>query len=156
MRSFESVDEKNIEDWLQSDVCELGFQHLTYTDIANTAAKQKVEEDGGNESEEEGESVRVSHCMVLQCVDTLLDYMGHRGFEYSDITAVRKICTAVRSLNSSQEQATIRNYFFKCHLCKKCKVICAAYIIFWIIHVFDYLCVFSPPLACIIGSSLHM
>jgi hypothetical protein len=36
---------------------------------------------------------------------TLLNYMGQRGFEYSDITATRKICTAMRrSLNSSQKK----------------------------------------------------
>jgi hypothetical protein len=50
---------------------------------------------------------------VLQYVDTL-DYMGHRGFKYSDITAAMKIRTAVRrSLNSSQKQATIINCFSK-------------------------------------------
>jgi hypothetical protein len=29
MRSFEDIDEDNIEEWLQSDVCEVGFQHMT-------------------------------------------------------------------------------------------------------------------------------
>jgi hypothetical protein len=48
--------------------------------------------------------VCISHSMVLQCVDTLLDYMGQRGLKYSDIAAARKIRTAVRrSLNSSQK-----------------------------------------------------
>jgi hypothetical protein len=59
-------------------------------------------------------SASVSHGMVLQCVDTLLDYMGQRGFEYSDITATSKIDTAmIRSLNSSQKQAPISNCFSK-------------------------------------------
>jgi hypothetical protein len=40
MRSFENIDEDNVEEWLQSDTCELGFQHLTDTDIANAAMKQ--------------------------------------------------------------------------------------------------------------------
>jgi hypothetical protein len=44
MRSFENIDEDNIEEWLQSDACELGFQH---TDIVSAAAKQKAEEEGG-------------------------------------------------------------------------------------------------------------
>jgi hypothetical protein len=58
--------------------------------------------------------MRISHSMALQCVHTLLDYMGQRGLEYTDITAARKICTAVSSsLNSSQKQATITNYFSK-------------------------------------------
>jgi hypothetical protein len=33
----------------------------------------------------------ISHNIVLQCIDTLLDYMDQRGFKYSDITAARKI-----------------------------------------------------------------
>jgi hypothetical protein len=32
MRSFKSIDENNVERQ-QSDVCELGFQHMTDTDI---------------------------------------------------------------------------------------------------------------------------
>jgi hypothetical protein len=66
---------------------------MTDTDITNTAVKQKGEEEGGeNESEEEGKrSELVSHSMVLQCVD-----MSERCFAYSDTTATRKICTAVR------------------------------------------------------------
>jgi hypothetical protein len=32
---------RSFEQWLQSDACELGFQHMTDRDIANAAAKQK-------------------------------------------------------------------------------------------------------------------
>jgi hypothetical protein len=35
IRSFENADKDNIEEWLQSDVCELGFQHITDIDIVN-------------------------------------------------------------------------------------------------------------------------
>jgi hypothetical protein len=50
------------------------------------------------------ESVHVRYSMTLQRVDTLLDYVSQRYFEYSDITAARKIHTAMRrSLNSSQK-----------------------------------------------------
>jgi hypothetical protein len=47
--------------------------------------------------------------------------MGQRRFEYSDITAARKIHTAMkRSLNSSQKQVTITHYFSKQQqLCEK-------------------------------------
>jgi hypothetical protein len=106
IRSFENIDEDN-EEWLQSDVCELGFQHKTDMDIVNAVTKQKGEEEGGeDENEEEVESSeRVSHSKTLQCVDTLLDYMGQKGF----ITAVRKIHTVMRrSLNSSQKQSTLQ------------------------------------------------
>jgi hypothetical protein len=32
-----------------SDACELSLQHMTNTDIANAAMKQKGEEEGGDE-----------------------------------------------------------------------------------------------------------
>ncbi|GBL77155.1 hypothetical protein AVEN_12785-1 [Araneus ventricosus] len=38
----------------------------------------------------------ISHSAALQSVETLLDYMGQRGFDYGDITAVRKICVDIR------------------------------------------------------------
>jgi hypothetical protein len=28
VRSFENIDKGNIEEWLQSDACEVGFQHV--------------------------------------------------------------------------------------------------------------------------------
>ncbi|GBM86809.1 hypothetical protein AVEN_169405-1 [Araneus ventricosus] len=33
----------------------------------------------------------ISHSAALQSVETLLDFMGQRGFDYGDITAVRQI-----------------------------------------------------------------
>lgn len=33
----------------------------------------------------------ISHSAVLHFVDTLLDYTGWRGFDYSDITVVHKM-----------------------------------------------------------------
>jgi hypothetical protein len=67
MRSSENVSEDNIEEWLQSDACELSLQHMTDTDITNAATKQKGEEEGGeDEIEEEGESSEsISHSMAL-------------------------------------------------------------------------------------------
>jgi hypothetical protein len=35
VRSFENVNKDNVEEWLQSDARELGFQHITDTDIVN-------------------------------------------------------------------------------------------------------------------------
>jgi hypothetical protein len=74
--------------------------------------KRKGEEEGWKDKSKEGQSNEcISHSMSLQCVDTLLDYMGQTGLKYSDITAARKIRTAVRrSLHSSQKQLTITHY----------------------------------------------
>ncbi|GBM57333.1 hypothetical protein AVEN_34433-1 [Araneus ventricosus] len=38
----------------------------------------------------------ISHSAALQSVETSLDYMGQRGFDYGDITAVRKIRVDIR------------------------------------------------------------
>ncbi|GBN57754.1 hypothetical protein AVEN_81006-1 [Araneus ventricosus] len=54
----------------------------------------------------------VSHSATLQSVETLLDYMGQRGFDYSDITAVRKICVNIQEMNKQQKQKRI-TYFLK-------------------------------------------
>jgi hypothetical protein len=42
MRSFESIDEDNVEQWLQSDACELGIQYMTGTDAAKKQKKWRV------------------------------------------------------------------------------------------------------------------
>ncbi|GBM70326.1 hypothetical protein AVEN_102661-1 [Araneus ventricosus] len=50
----------------------------------------------------------ISQSAVLQSVETLLDYMEQRGFDYGDITAVRKICVDIR------QEMNKENYrFFK-------------------------------------------
>ncbi|GBM79255.1 hypothetical protein AVEN_238871-1 [Araneus ventricosus] len=52
----------------------------------------------------------VFHSATLQSVETLLDYMGQRGFDYSDITAVRKICVNIQEMNKQQEQKRITDF----------------------------------------------
>ncbi|GBO27848.1 hypothetical protein AVEN_263201-1 [Araneus ventricosus] len=47
----------------------------------------------------------ISHSVALQSVEILLDYMGQKGFDYGDITAVRKICVDIRQeMNKQQKQ----------------------------------------------------
>jgi hypothetical protein len=91
MRSSENNDKDNKER-LQIDACELNFQHLTNKNVAN--------ENGQDDSEGEQSSECISHRMTL----LLPDYISHRGFKYSYITATREICTALlmRSLHSPQ------------------------------------------------------
>jgi hypothetical protein len=67
MIRFENVNKYNAEEWLQSDACELGFQHMTDIDIANAAVKQKDEEGGEDKSEEGGQSSEcITHNMIIQ------------------------------------------------------------------------------------------
>ncbi|GBM82182.1 hypothetical protein AVEN_178939-1 [Araneus ventricosus] len=56
----------------------------------------------------------ISHSAALQPVETLLDYMGQRGFAYGDITAVRKICAYIRQeMNKEQKQRRITDFKYK-------------------------------------------
>ncbi|GBL66057.1 hypothetical protein AVEN_157624-1 [Araneus ventricosus] len=53
----------------------------------------------------------ISHSAAPQSVETLLDYMRQRGFDYGDITAVRKICVDIRQeLNKQQMQRLITDF----------------------------------------------
>ncbi|GBN42910.1 hypothetical protein AVEN_246748-1 [Araneus ventricosus] len=54
----------------------------------------------------------ISHSAALQSVESFLDYMGQRGFDYGDITAVRKICVDIRQeMNKQQKQRLITDFF---------------------------------------------
>ncbi|GBN48810.1 hypothetical protein AVEN_30620-1 [Araneus ventricosus] len=53
----------------------------------------------------------ISHSAALQSVETLLDYTGESGFDYGDITAVRKICVDIRQeMNKKQKQRRITDF----------------------------------------------
>ncbi|GBN29360.1 hypothetical protein AVEN_119841-2 [Araneus ventricosus] len=56
------------------------LQKLDNGESASTDAEDVL--NGGN---------TISHSAALQCMEALLDYMGQRGFDYGDITAVRKL-----------------------------------------------------------------
>ncbi|GBN87100.1 hypothetical protein AVEN_72463-1 [Araneus ventricosus] len=67
--------------------------------------KQKLEIlqklDNGESASTDAEDVlkegnTISHSAALQSVEILFDYMGQRGFDYGDITAVRKRCVDIR------------------------------------------------------------
>ncbi|GBN65533.1 hypothetical protein AVEN_225582-1 [Araneus ventricosus] len=75
--------------------------------------KQKLEIlqklDNGESASTDAEDVlnegnTFSHSATLQSVETLLDYMGQRGFDYTDTTAVRKICVDIRQEMNKQQK----------------------------------------------------
>ncbi|GBN55750.1 hypothetical protein AVEN_26657-1 [Araneus ventricosus] len=77
------------------------LQELDNGESASTDAEDALNE--GN---------TISHSVALQSVETLLDCMGPRGYDYGDITAVRKICVDIRQeMNKQQKQRRIA-YFF--------------------------------------------
>ncbi|GBM67113.1 hypothetical protein AVEN_59329-1 [Araneus ventricosus] len=77
------------------------LQKLDNGESANTDAEDVLNE--GN---------TISHSAALPSVETLLDYMGQRGFDYGDITAVRKICVDKRQeMNKQQKQRRITDFF---------------------------------------------
>ncbi|GBM32687.1 hypothetical protein AVEN_223470-1 [Araneus ventricosus] len=80
--------------------------------------KQKLEIlqklDNGESASTDAEDIlnqenTISHSAALKSVETLLGYMGQRGFDYGDITAVRKICVDIRQkMNKEQKQSTLQ------------------------------------------------
>ncbi|GBM52179.1 hypothetical protein AVEN_178894-1, partial [Araneus ventricosus] len=78
---------------------------------------QKLDNGGSARTDAEdvlNEGNTISHSAALQSVETLLDYMGQRGFDYGDITAIRKICDDIRQKMNKE------NYrFFKAVNVKK-------------------------------------
>ncbi|GBN64195.1 hypothetical protein AVEN_11776-1 [Araneus ventricosus] len=76
------------------------LQKLDYGESASTDAEDVLNE--GN---------TISHSDALQSVETLLDYMGQRGFDYGDITAVRKICVNIQQeMNKLQKQRRVTDF----------------------------------------------
>ncbi|GBN12720.1 hypothetical protein AVEN_172012-1 [Araneus ventricosus] len=83
--------------------------------------KQKLEIlkklDNGESASTDAEDVlnegnTISHSAALQSVETLLDYMGQRGFDYGDITALPKIFVDIRQeMNKQQKQTLITDFF---------------------------------------------
>ncbi|GBO44550.1 hypothetical protein AVEN_69963-1 [Araneus ventricosus] len=76
------------------------LQKLDKGESASTGAEDVLNEEN-----------TISHSAALQCVETLLDYMGQRGFDYGDITAVRKRCVNMRQeMNKQQKQRRITDF----------------------------------------------
>ncbi|GBL84055.1 hypothetical protein AVEN_100909-1 [Araneus ventricosus] len=80
--------------------------------------KQKLEilqklDNGESASTDAGDVLNEGNTIPhsLQSVETLLDYMGQRGFDYGDITPVRKICVDIRQeMNKQQKQRRIADF----------------------------------------------
>jgi hypothetical protein len=127
IRNFVNVNKDN-EEWLQSDVCELGIQHMIDSDIISAAAKQKDEEEGGeDERDDEGESIdHVSHSMALQCVDSTRLHGSERvqiQWHYShheNLYCHEEKCKQFTKISDHYKLFLKIN--FTC--IKKCKVIC--------------------------------
>ncbi|GBO08453.1 hypothetical protein AVEN_157045-1, partial [Araneus ventricosus] len=92
--------------------------------ILRAARSQRVKQeleilqklDNGESASADAEDVlnegnTISHSAALQSVETWLDYMGQRGFDYGDITAVRKICVDIRhETNKLQKQIRMTDF----------------------------------------------
>ncbi|GBN62130.1 hypothetical protein AVEN_188458-1 [Araneus ventricosus] len=76
------------------------LQELDNGESASTDAEDALNE--GN---------TISYSVALQSVETLLDYIGQRGFDYGDVTAVRQICVDIRKeMNKQQRQRRIADF----------------------------------------------
>lgn len=88
LQGFENVDEVNVREWINTDACEPGYQHLSDAEIVNNAVgggePMLVGSEGGESDKET--SPRVSHSAAMQSIDNVLDYMSQMGFEYTVMT----------------------------------------------------------------------
>ncbi|GBO41897.1 hypothetical protein AVEN_19294-1 [Araneus ventricosus] len=80
--------------------------------------KQKLEilrklDNGESASTDAEEGNTIYHSAALQSVETLLDYMEQRGFDYGDITAVRKICVNIQQEMNKQQKQRLMTDFLK-------------------------------------------
>ncbi|GBM77106.1 hypothetical protein AVEN_10814-1, partial [Araneus ventricosus] len=82
---FKNLDEVNLEDWFQSDACEPGFQYLTDEDIVTNFVVKSNSDDSSDAEDVLNEGNTISHSADLQSAETLLDYMGQRGFHYGTL-----------------------------------------------------------------------
>ncbi|GBM04886.1 hypothetical protein AVEN_193948-1 [Araneus ventricosus] len=83
--------------------------------------KQKLEIlqklDNGESASTDAEDVQnerntISHSAALQSVETLLDYMGQRGFDNGDFTVVRTRRVDIRQeMSIQQKQRRITDFF---------------------------------------------
>ncbi|GBM66847.1 hypothetical protein AVEN_128520-1 [Araneus ventricosus] len=86
--------------------------------VLNVKQKLKILQKlhNGESASTDAEDVRnegntISHSAALQSVENLLAYMGQRGFDYGDITAVRKISVDIRhEMNKHQKQRRITDF----------------------------------------------
>ncbi|GBN58063.1 hypothetical protein AVEN_217942-1 [Araneus ventricosus] len=86
--------------------------------VLNVEQKSEIlpELDNGESASTDAEDVlnegnTISHSAALQPVETLLVYMGQKGFDYGDITAVRKRCVDIRKeMNKQQKQRRIADF----------------------------------------------
>ena len=92
LHGFENVDRENIEEWLEHDSNNAGFQIMGEAAIISNLI-QPEEQETEDESGEEEITNRISHKTALSSVDTLLEQWE---FEYNDIIALRKIRTDIK------------------------------------------------------------
>ncbi len=84
---------------------------MTDEDIVTNCVVKSNSDDSTDAEDVANEGNTISHSAALQSVETLLDYMGQRGFDYGDITAVRKICVDIRpEMNKQQKQRRITDF----------------------------------------------
>lgn len=108
------VDEENLEQWLEYDMNEPGFERLTDVEIANKA--MGVDEDEEQSEEDEAPApARMSHEYALQHVDGLLQYLEEQDdAQLAEKLLLRKIQSRIRKRNfQSMKQKRVTDFFFK-------------------------------------------
>ncbi|GBO43189.1 hypothetical protein AVEN_172563-1 [Araneus ventricosus] len=109
---FKNLNEVNLEDWFQSHACEPCFQYLTDEDIVTNFVVKSNSDDISDAEDVLNEGNTIYHSAALQSVETLLDYMGPRGFDYGTLLRFENMC---RYMTRDDQTAEVKTHyrFFK-------------------------------------------
>ena len=115
---FENVTVADIEEWLNSDRDQPGYQVLNDTEIASTSRSTNVQEQTSEEDtddDDETDSVeKISAQNALSHANSLLNYLGQQNdIDYIDVLSLRKIRTYIcfKMHNSEKRQTQITDFF---------------------------------------------
>ena len=94
---FQNIDEENVEDWLNKDKNGKGYKILSDERILDAVSGEQSKSEEWEQSEDEYDATSVSHETALQCIDQLLDYMGHQNnFEFNNVISACNVCEIIR------------------------------------------------------------
>ena len=112
IEGFENLEEENLEDWFQSGAFGPSFQYLFDEGIITNCLIKSNSDDNTDAEDVLNEGNTIPHLAALKSVETLVHFVGQRGFDYGDITAVCKICTNIQQeMNKQQKQRHITHFF---------------------------------------------
>lgn len=115
---FASVDEENIQEWLNTDLELPGYQVksdddiILHSNVSAGATDDSCSEDEGEE-EELIPAKRVTHQTALEATETLLHYLEQEDCEFPDVLTLRRIRLNIKQQINKSKQRKVTDFFKK-------------------------------------------